>query len=960
MTTWVKKETLFQSDRTLVFRVLNPETQQTHIIKSLNIDHPTAGDLARFFHEYEILAQLSPLQGTLPAIEKLIYLDRHSFVFPDPGGTALAQLISKPVAKPLGLKDFFRVAISISQTLGRIHSKGIIHKDINPNNLISLPDFSQSWVIDYSIAAKTKRELQLQKPVQDLEGTLHYLAPEQSGRINRSLDYRADYYSLGITFFELLTGRRPFHREQTIELLHDHIATPFPDPIQLRSEIPVSLAQVVRKLAAKDPDNRYQSAWGIVSDLKRCEELWTLGESTSTFALGQDDLSEILLIPEKIYGRAQVVQSLLRTFEERQAKSNLAGHLTLIAGASGVGKSALVHELTRPVSAKKGFLLEGKIDQFQRDRILFGFSQPLVKFFDLLAGESRATLMQIKSELAEKLRSNVGVITDLFPEVAVYLDKEKQYPKPSPIGPKETKDRLLEAFEVLFQTIASKKSLVLFIDDLQWADLTTFEVIEHLTKLSLPGFMFMGAYRSNEVAEGHPLQTLMKNLGANVSIFELNPLQDHSVKELLADTLGPAQRLDDVTQKLFRKTGGNPFFIHQLLKKLYAEEILIRDPANKAWHVDLERLDALQVSANVVEFILAKLRILDETTQTVLTAGAAYGAKFSFHLIARVIQKDPNTLIRAFQKAVDEEIIRPSRGRYQHLISSGQFDPNSHYDLEFQFLHDRLQQASYELKGEAERKKIHLSLGELLCMDSEERPGQISAIEIADQYLKADINALSETYRAKISDRIIQAAVQAKGSSNFAKAFEYIQRVQSICPDTFWKSQPLLMRKLYLESSQIAFLAGEREECGRSSQVLFTRATNDYERAEAYSILSDQAKLLGKHAEAVEFGLQGLGCLGVKLHTNTSVFRVVKELIITLQLLKSFKKAPHGYLSILELKSCEDQNTLMIQKCMTAMATPAYQLGKINLVGVMTFIGTQMSFKHGLSETAVIVLLAPF
>jgi len=959
----MQPEQLFISGNTIVYRLRDPESQKTNIIKSLAREHPTSSDIAKFLHQYEILSHLRAVPGVIPADEKLLFKGYQSLRFPDLGGEPLGKLLNRPI----DIGAFFKLALSVTETLSQIHALGVIHKDINPNNILTLPDFSKAWLIDFSIASKTQREVQVVKPAQHLEGTLQYLPPEQSGRINRTLDYRADYYSLGITFFEILTGQRPFHSEDIMELLHAHMVTPLPDLNLLRKDLPKSIALLVKKLAAKDPDDRYQSTWGLLSDLKKAQELWTQGDLTGVFPLGSNDFSEQLLIPEKIYGRENEIDVLVSIFEESQkpldsqsdmsAASLKGGRLTLITGVSGVGKSSLIHELIRPVTEKGGYLVEGKVDQFQRDVLLFGFKEAFISLFDLLAGEialgisaqssqqvSKDILTQIKMELEEKLKSNIGIITDSIPELSVYLG---EYSKPQLVRPEETRKRLLESFATLFQIIASKRSLLFFLDDLQWADRTTLDLIEHLSKMSIPGLMLMGAYRSNEVEEGHPLYSVINNLTGYVTTVDLQPLQDSAVRQLLADTLGNGEDLSAVTEKIIRKTAGNPFFVHQLLKQLYADEIILRDPQRLLWVVDLLKLDALNVSTNVVDFLLIKLRELHPTIQNFLSHGAARGSRFELSLVAQLLHADPNTLIEAIRKAVDEEIIHVIQGSYQHLLSSQNVDSSNGFA--FQFLHDRLQQASYELKTESDRKLIHFSIAELLSADAEEKQDSIT---ITEQYLKSEYPNLDPEHRVRISTVFLKAAIQSKTSGEYKKAFEYVRKSQAFLDEKFWSSHSDFLRQQYLQLSDISFRAREHQVCREANEILLRKSRTQLEQAESYKTMSDHAFFEDKGSLSIRYGLKGLSCLGLNFSKNASIFVLSTHLFKTLLLLKRAKRGEDGILSVLKLPEVKDPRILMSFRLMTAMSNSAYQTLNLNLIVQLVCFAIQLILKHGLSEFA--------
>lgn len=551
---------------------------------------------------------------------------------------------------------------------------------------------------------------------------------------------------------------------------------------------------------------------------------------------------------------------------------------------------------------------------------------------------------KIKNELRENLGNDVGVITDVLPELTVYLG---ELPKPATLNPSDSSRRLFAAFTTLLRTITTHKSLILFLDDLQWADLTTLDLIEHLAKAPFPKFMLVGAYRSGDVEKGDPLNLAIKNLTRTIRVFKLQPLKEAAVHELLSDTLGQSSSLDVVAQKLIQKSSGNPFFVHQILKKLYADQLLTRCPEQRAWIVDLHKLDQLQVSQNVVEFLLTKFRDLDPQTQDFLNAGAAFGTTFDFHSIAQALKIDPDKLIPAVEKAVNQEIIRPVRGSYQHLISSRHF--NSKYRIEFQFLHDRLQQVSYELKSEETRKQIHFDLGELLTSVPIENQDSVA---IAEHYLRSDFLRTKGRTKLKIGDCLIRAAIHVSKSSAFKKAFQYISQARSLFEDEYWQSHPDLMRNLFLELSKISLRAGEKKESRESCQILLERSRNDLEKAEAYGLMADQANLEYNFHKSVELSLEGLKALHLHFEVDTTDDDVKKTAVTTLEMLNQIQKQGKRLLPILELPDNKDPRAMLILTGLARLQSSSYLAAKSNLTKICAMTATQLTLKYGLTDFA--------
>ncbi len=575
---------IYESANSLVYRAIVKSDNQPVILKILKENYPTPSELTQYKQEYEITRSLNT-DGVIKAYNLQRYENSLVMFLEDFGGESL-KLLMCDLAKPaqserqFTLKEFFSIAIKTTESLRAIHAANIIHKDINPSNIVYNPETEQLKIIDFGISTCLARENQTVGNIERLEGTLAYIAPEQTGRMNRGIDYRSDFYSLGITFYELLTNKLPFATTDSIELVHCHIAQQPVPPHELvetlnstSQPIPKAVSDIVMKLLAKTPEERYQSAWGIKADLETCRDrLESLGQ-IDEFCLATQDICDRFVIPEKLYGREKEVTQLLTTFERVSQGSS---EIMLVSGYSGIGKTALVNEVHKPILRQRGYFISGKFDQLQRD---IPYAAITLAFQDLirqLLTETEATLQTWKQQLLAALEPNAQVIVDVIPEFEQIIGKQ---PPVEQLGATEAQNR----FNLFFQRfvgVFSKKehSLVLFLDDLQWADLASLKLIELLiTDADSQYLLIIGAYRDNEVDATHPLMQTLKQIekqGARVNNISLQPLKIEYINQLIADTLNcPTEKSNSLAEIVNNKTQGNPFFLTQLLQYLYKEKI---------------------------------------------------------------------------------------------------------------------------------------------------------------------------------------------------------------------------------------------------------------------------------------------------------------------------------------------------------------------------------------------------
>ncbi|HEY9651045.1 MAG TPA: AAA family ATPase, partial [Coleofasciculaceae cyanobacterium] len=614
---------IYESANSLVYRGRRQRDNQPVILKVLKQDYPTPAELTRYKQEYEITRSLH-LEGAIQAYDLQRYENTLVMVLEDFGGDSLKILTAK---QQLTLEKFLTIAIKISESLAGIHAANIIHKDINPSNIVLNPETGQIKIIDFGISTVLSRENPTIRNPNVLEGTLSYMSPEQTGRMNRAMDYRTDFYSLGVTFYELLTYQLPFDSDDAMELVHCHIAKqPIPPHDVVGAHggkvLPAIVSNIVMKLLAKTAEERYQSAWGLKADLETClHQLQSTGQILP-FPLGEQDISDKFQIPQKLYGRDGEIAALLNAFDQISQGNSV---LQLVAGYSGIGKSALVQEIYKPITRQRGYFISGKFDQFQRN---IPYSAIVNAFQDLirqLLTESEEQLQKWKETLLAAFGSNGQIIIDVIPEVELIVGKQLPVQE---LGPAETQNRFNLVFQNFIRVFCQPEHpLVIFLDDLQWVDSATLNLMELMMTDENTQYLFLiGAYRDNEVSPTHPLMMVLERIrqkGAIINQITLAPLELNHITHLIVETLSSdSQSVQPLAELIVRKTDGNPFFVNQFLKTLYQEDLLMFSAPHAGsqgrWQWDIAQIEAKDITDNVVELMVRKLKKLPISTQEVL------------------------------------------------------------------------------------------------------------------------------------------------------------------------------------------------------------------------------------------------------------------------------------------------------------------------------------------------------
>lgn len=846
------------------------------VLKILNDKDASPQQRASFHQEYALTHRMQ-LQGVITAYHLESYRGMQAMVLQDIGGTSLDRLA---IAGALPLTAWLQLAIRMTRCLGQLHQQQVMHKDVNPSNFVWNRHTGEVKLIDLSLATALSRELSETRHPEWIEGTLPYLSPEQTGRMNRAIDYRTDFYSLGVTFYELLTGQLPFSGDDALELVHAHIARQPVPAESIRPDVPAMLSVIIGKLMGKTAEERYQSATGLMADLQTC--LRTLDEAGSipVFTLGSSDVSERLQISQKLYGRENQVAALLSAFERARHGPS---ELVLVTGYSGIGKSALVHEIQNPITERRGYFIEGKFDQLKRAIPYVALVQALTELVRQLLTEDEDAVMQWRAELLQALGKNGQVIIDVIPDVGLLIGSQPPVPK---LPPDQAQNRFNHEFRKFVGVFAAlKHPLVLFLDDLQWADLPSLQLMSVLLRApALPHVLLIGAYRDNEVTPDHPLSVILKEMaqqGTSLNSVTLAPLAQDDVQQLLCDTLrADAQTVDRLAHLCVAKTQGNPFFLKQFLRIL-AEDGMVRfDPAQGRWQWEINSIEQAGITDNIVELMVAKLHKLPRPTQHVLKAAACLGSAFDLRMLSLICERSEASTSELLWDALREDLVVPMEDRYPYVSLSGQ---GSGPDLvaTYRFRHDRIQQAAYLLGSADDTPAMHLAIGRHWRHSLPPAEQQARLFEWANHFnlgrhLIAD--PLQHKHLARLN---LDAARRAKASAAYKSALGYVQIALDLVQNEDWETHYDLMLVLHLEAGEVAYLCGEFEQMERYLALALLHARDVLDQAKAYEIRIQAQLSKGRPQEAVAQGLQALDLLGVSFPGRPTRWHVIASVIKT-------------------------------------------------------------------------------
>ncbi|MDM8557374.1 ATP-binding sensor histidine kinase [Candidatus Parabeggiatoa sp. HSG14] len=940
-------EKLYDGTRTLIYRALRETDSQRVVIKFLKNEYPTFNELVQFRNQYTIAKNLD-IDGIVHPYALETYHNGFAFIMEEVEAISLYEYITD---NPLTLKDFFNVAIVIVKTLEALYQNRVIHKDIKPQNILIHPETQQIKLIDFSISSLLPRETQEIQSPNVLEGTLAYLSPEQTGRMNRGIDYRTDFYSLGVTFYELLTGQLPFQSDDPMELVHCHIAqTPTP-PMQVNATIPSVVNDLILKLMAKTTEERYQSAFGIRYDLEQCQQQWQAHESITPFKLGQRDISDRFQIPEKLYGRETEVAALLAAFD-RVSKGQT--EMMLVAGFSGIGKTALVNEVHKPIVRQRGYFIKGKFDQFKRDIPFSALVQAFQTLMQQLVTESATQVQGWKTQILAALGENGQVIIDVIPELEQIIRQQPPVQELEGSAAQNRFNLLLQKFIKVFTT--AEHPLVIFLDDLQWIDSASLKLMQLLMEQTDSHYLLlMGAYRDNEVNAAHPFILILEDIrktDALVNQITLGPLAQPELNRLIADTLScPVEKANPLTELVSQKTQGNPFFTNQFLKFLHEEQLMIFNFDCGYWQCDIAQVKLLTVSDDVVEFMALQLQKLPIHTQNVLKMAACIGNQFNLATLSIVLEKSQADTAADLWKALQEGLIIPVSDVYKFFQAT---DSNEALEVQtlsvpYRFLHDRVQQAAYSLIPEAQKAITHLQIGQLLKSHTPEEELDENIFDIVNQ-MNQGIDLISvQTERDELAQLNLQAGRKAKASTAYTAANQYlIVGLKLLSPES-WQTHYDLTLALYEASAEVAYLNGDFSRQEQLVETVLLRAKSLLDKVKVYKIQVSAYMAQSKQREAVKSVLRVVKLLGITFPEEPSPEDTMRGLQETQALL-----AEKPIASLCELPSMTEPEQLAALQLLSSVLAAAYQATP-QLLPLMVFKPVQLSVNYGNAPESIFV-----
>jgi predicted ATPase/signal transduction histidine kinase/CheY-like chemotaxis protein/tRNA A-37 threonylcarbamoyl transferase component Bud32 len=937
---------IYESEKSLVYRGIYEQKQIPAIVKVLKSEYPSIEELNQYKQEYEITQQLN-IPGVIKAYSLEKYQNTLAMILEDFGGESLKKLVKS--SQKITMIEFLEIAIKITEIIEKIHTLKIIHKDINPSNIVYNRETEQIKIIDFGIATILTRENPTLKNPNLLEGTLAYISPEQTGRMNRSLDYRTDFYSLGVTFYELLTNQLPFTTTDPIELVHCHIAKQPIPPHEIDRDIPPNISAIVMKLLAKNAEDRYQSAWGIQADLVMCLMQLEANGEIQDIIPGQNDISDKFEIPQKLYGREEAIKTLLAAFErvaggEKGEGYSSKSELMLVTGYSGIGKSALVQEFYQAIAEKGGYFLTVKFDPLQRkipySAIISAF-QGLVR--QLLTG-SEKQLQQWREKLLAALQQQGQVIIDGIPELELIIGKQPTLPK---LSSTQSQNRFIFVFQNFIRIFCqAQHPLVIFLDDLHWTDTATLKLIKQLlTDGNTEYLLIIGAEREQEFKPNHGLAIAINEFrrkGVATNIINLEDLSLSSLINLIADALKTnTESVKKLAELVYIKTQGNPFFVKEFLQNIYNQKLLIFDFDCLSWRWDLAKIAAMNITDNVVDLLIDKLKKLPESTQNILRLAACVGNNFDLNTLSIICEKLPSEVVQDLVIAVEWGLIQPEQ--------------------DYKFTHERLQQAAYNLIAQKQKTAVHLQIGRLLLQNSTPETVSDKIFEIVP-HLNLGVGVwrdLSLPYRKQRQTKTpiplneiaylnLIAGQKALAAAAYGLAFKYLNAGIELLGKNSWLRAYDLTLALYESAVEAAYLNGDFQQQNQLAEVLLQKAKNPQDKVKVYQVKIQSCIAQTQLQEAVDIALQAVALLGVNIAKKPSQVNLDEALLET-----ASKLSGKQILDLIELPPMSEPIPLAVMRLLTSANAAAYTANP-QLFPLIISQQVNLSLEYGNAEVSAL------
>lgn len=926
-----EKEVVYESPKTIVLTAKRIIDNVSMVVKLFKDEYPSSSKIAAIKREFEITS----LFNSNPHIVQSVLFEKISrnyvIVFKYLTGQSLGNYLNKK--KLFENKEFLAIAIKIAIALGEIHKSHIVHNDINPANIIYDIANNQITIIDFGLAVSIPKEWTQVTNPNELQGTLPYISPEQTGRMNRGVDYRSDFYSLGVTFYQMITGQLPFSSTDSMELIHSHIAIIPKSPTEIIPSIPNTISSIIMKLMSKNAEDRYQSMTGLIHDLKYSLEQLETQKNLSFFKLGSKDISNYFQISEKLYGRSNEVEALLNAYD-RVVKGKV--ELFLVTGPSGIGKSAIIQEIYKPIVKKSGYYASGKFEQFKHNIPYSALTQAFNKLISQILTESEDKISFYKKIILDSLGEQAQIIIDIIPKLALIIGDQ---PPVIELGPAETLNRFIQVFQNFITSLATEKHpITLFLDDLQWADIPSLNLIEILlSSFNCRYLLIIGAYRNNEVDNAHPLIAMLENLKKKNFIYEtitLNPLKLEDVETLIADTLYQTKEaIIPLALLCYEKTGGNPFFLNQLLMTLHQEDLIKFDSSKNIWIWYLEKIQEKKISDNIVELIIDKFKKLTAHSQRTIQFGSCIGNQFTLTVLSNICNQNDEKIQSALLELTKEGFLIKRGGQESEQIF-------------YQFVHDRIQQAAYLMVSDEEKIVIHLNIARLLLQQTNDAKLHEEIFNIVNHFNVAIEQSIPPfvdlNEKIVFSELNLKAAKLAKSASAYQPSLEYILMSLKCIENEFtWEKNYEQLFEIHLEATENAYLSSNYDLMNKYSDVALKHAKDIYDEVKINMIKIVVFSVQQKLDLSIETALNIIAKLGLKINPHPSLINVLSS-IAKVKILMLGKKIP----DLINLPVLNNKRIQALLHLLITVYSTAYQTDP-NLFIVLVSEGVSLSLLYG-------------
>jgi predicted ATPase/class 3 adenylate cyclase len=913
------------------------------IIKTPARDVPTTRELARYQWAYD-QAAAADARAVVRHLDLVRFGPSVALVTED-FGIPLSKLLV-PGGLPLG--RLLDVALALATALGRLHLSGIVHKDVKPANVIVRPDCSDPRLADLEISTNLRREVVATVGLDQVEGTLAYMSPEQCGRLNSPVDNRSDLYSLGVTLFELATGRLPFEHKAPAALAHAHVARPPPTLREVRPELPPILSDIVGRLLAKNADDRYASAQGLMHDLAHCIGDLRRTGTVRAFAIGQADITATLRVPDRLYGREADRERLLAAFEGARQ-----GHRALItvAGVSGIGKTALVNDARRSIAMTQGRICAGKFDQFRTDLPYLGVLQALAGLLREELAEPEEHLAILRTALRAALGSYGRLLTEGLPDLTRIIGPQPEVEAVPPRDAERRLHRLVGRFLAVFA--APERPLVVFLDDLQWADPPSLLLLEALAAdAGLANFLVIGGYRSNEVGVGHPLRAALDALRATAGVtadIVLGPLQPTDVEGLLADTLHLEPKdVQSLAAHVHTVSGGNPFAVHEFLRALRLRGFFQYDEQKGAWSWDLSRLRDHPLPDNIAALIADRLVELSPRCLDLLDTAACVGSEFDLQTLASVHKMSPSSAAVGLGPAARNGIIVPLDTHYKEFesLDGWNLTPGTLVNLgtaRYRFQHDQVRNTVHERLDPARQAQRHLLIGRLLWQSLPEEKLERRVVDVFSHVVFGIDLVDDQDERSRLARVGLAAGRSAQRALAFASARRLLLAARQLLAPSAWSDDYDTAMGIHIGLAECAHALMLVDEFENASELVIRNARTATDAAQAYRLRIRLRNVQSRFQEAVDIGVEAAASLGVSLPRKPSQAYVLWGAVKTRW--AQGRRDPRTFES---LPATADPKILAATMVL-ANSQPAAYWANPNLMALIGMTGAQLALKHGMT-----------